>query len=83
MESLTVDDALDAIWSHVFDIASTATPKGSARMTVSMTESDADGSIKLTYHVATQLAGLRKLTNFKHDKLDKAVEFYNSITQGL
>lgn len=81
MESLTIDDALDAIWAHVFDIASTATPKGSARMTVSM--SDADGSIKPAYHVATTLDGLRKITNFKHDELDQAVALYNSITQGL
>lgn len=82
-KSLTVDDALDVIWAHVFDIASTATPKGSARMTVRMTVSDVDGSIKPIYQVITMLDGKGKVTNFIQGELDPAVTLYNSIVQWL
>ncbi len=82
-KSLTVDDALDVIWAHVFDIALIVTFKGFARMTVRMTVSDVDGSIIPVYQVTTKLDGKGKVTNFRHNELDQAVTLYNSIGQWL
>ncbi len=82
-QPLTVDDALDAIWTHTIDIASVAVAgKGSARMTASLT-TNGDGTIRPTYVVITKLDGNSKVTNFNQQELDQAVTLYNSIVQWL
>lgn len=82
---LTLDDALDAIWEHSYDIASTAVAgKGSVRLTISQTITK-DRAINPTFKITGMFndTSLNMVRNFGCGKLKEAIACYNDAAARL